>query len=123
MYYILFTLNSFYFRLYTINIFKNLMVCVKVKIYCALARNLALLAILIFTQLINAILYGRYNSKYTAVTEDQAGRTFLYTPGPLLTSWSRPISGSISGRPLIRVYPQLGGGGAMDILKYWWLAG
>jgi len=58
-----------------------------------------------------------------AVTEDQAGRTFLYTLGPLLTLWLRPISGSISGWPLIRVYPQLSGGGAVDILEYWWVGG
>jgi len=83
-----------------------------------LVRNSILLAILIFTQLISAILYNRYNSKYMVVIEDQAGRTFLYTLGPLLTLWSQPISGSISGRPLIRVYPQLSGSGAVDILEY-----
>jgi len=84
-YYILLTLNSFYFKLYTINIFKGLVVRVRVKTYYILARNLALLAILISTQSVSAILYSKYNSKYMAVIKDQAKRTFLYTLRPLLT--------------------------------------
>ena len=84
-YYILFTLNSFYFKLYIINIFKGLVVRVKVKIYYILARNLVLLTILISTQSVSVILYSKYNSKYIAVIKDQARRTFLYTLGPLLT--------------------------------------
>ena len=36
----------------------------------------------------------------------------------LITPWSASISGSISGRPLIRVCPQLGAGGAVDIREY-----
>jgi hypothetical protein len=36
----------------------------------------------------------------------------------LITPWSASISGSISGRSLIRVYPQLGVGGAVDIREY-----
>ena len=83
-YYILFTLNFFYFRLYTANIFKGLIVYIRVKTYCALARNLVLLVILISTQSVSAILYNKYNSKYIAIIEDQAKRTFLYTLGPLL---------------------------------------
>jgi hypothetical protein len=35
-----------------------------------------------------------------------------------MTPWSAPISGSFSGRSLIQVYPQLGAGGAVDILEY-----
>jgi len=37
-----------------------------------------------------------------------------------MAPWSASISGSISGRSLIRVYPQLGAGGAVEILR--WLA-
>ena len=84
-YYILPTLNSFYFKLYTINIFKGLVARVRVKTYYALAHNSVLLIILISTQSVSAILYSRYNSKYAAVIKDQARRTFLYTLGPLLT--------------------------------------
>ena len=58
--YILLTLNSFYFRLYTKDIFLGLVLYVRVRIYYALARNLALLAILISTWLVSAILYSRY---------------------------------------------------------------
>ena len=36
----------------------------------------------------------------------------------LITLWPASISGSISGRPLIRVFPQLGAGGAVDIREY-----
>ena len=35
----------------------------------------------------------------------------------LITLRSGSISGSISGRPLIRVSPQLGAGGAVEILE------
>ena len=34
-----------------------------------------------------------------------------------MTLWSGLTNGSISGRPLIRVYPQLGAGGAVEILE------
>ena len=79
------------------------------------------MAILISTRLVSAILYSRYNSGRVTVIEDYAGRTFLYTLGALMalvTPWSASISGSISGRPLIRVCPQLGAGGAVDIRGY-----
>ena len=56
-YYILLTLNSFYFRLYAKDIFLGLAARVRVRICCALARNSALLAILISTRLVSAILY------------------------------------------------------------------
>jgi len=69
-YYNLFILNFFYFRLYIINIFKSLTVYIKIKINYILARKLILLIILISTQLINAILYNKYNNKYIAVIED-----------------------------------------------------
>ena len=36
---------------------------------------------------------------------------------PLITLQSAPISGSISGWPLIRVSAQLGAGGAREILE------
>ena len=68
--YILLTLNSFYFRLYTKDIFLGLVLYVRVRIYYALARNLALLAILISTWLVSAILYSRYNSRRAAAIED-----------------------------------------------------
>ena len=71
--------------------------------------------------LVSAILYSRYNSRRAATIEDHVGRTFLYTLGPLMTlitPWLVLISGSISGRPLIRVFLQLGAGGAVDIRKY-----
>ena len=116
--YTLLTLNSFYFRLYAKDIFLGLVLSVRVRTYCALARNLALLAILISTRPFSTILYSRYNSRHTAAIKDYVGRTFLYTLGPLMaliTLWSALISGSISGRPLIRVFPQLGAGGAVDI--------
>ena len=44
---------------------------VRVRTYYVLARNSALLAILISTRLVSIILYSRYNSKYTVVIEDQ----------------------------------------------------
>ena len=120
-YYILLILNSFYFRLYAKDIFLGLAARVRVRIYYILARNSALLAILISTRLVSAILYSRYNSRHAAAIKDQVGRTFLYTIGALIaliTPQSASISGSISGRPLIRVYPQLGASGAVDIREY-----
>jgi len=119
--YALFTLNFFYFRLYAKNIFLGLALYVRVRTCYALARNSALLAILISTRLVSAILYSRYNSRRTTAIKDYAGRTFLYTLGALMaliTLWSASISGSISGRPLIRVCPQLSAGGAVDIREY-----
>jgi len=47
-YYMLLTLNSLYFKLYIINIFKDLAAYIRVKICCILACNLALLVVLIF---------------------------------------------------------------------------
>jgi hypothetical protein len=79
------------------------------------------MAILISTRLVSAILYGRYNSGRATVIDDYAGRTFLYTLGALMaliTPWSASIGGSISGRPLTRVCPQLGASGAVDIREY-----
>jgi len=35
----------------------------------------------------------------------------------LITLWLALISGLISGRPLIRVYPQLGASSVVEILK------
>ena len=64
------TLNSFYFRLYIKNIFLGLAARVRVRTCCALAHNLALLAILIFIRLVNAILYSRYNSRRAAAIKD-----------------------------------------------------
>jgi len=119
--YILLTLNSFCFRLYAKDVFLGLAARVRVRIYCALACNSVLLAILISTRLVSAILYSRYNSRRAAAIENYVGRTFLYTLGPLMaliTPWSALISGSISGRPLIRVCPQLGASGAVDIREY-----
>jgi hypothetical protein len=119
--YTLLTLNSFYFRLYAKDVFLGLVLRVRVRICYALARNLALLAILISTRLVSAILYSRYNSRRATAIKDHTGRTFLYTIGALMaliTPWSASISGSISGRPLIRVCPQLGAGGAVDIREY-----
>jgi len=68
--YILLTLNSFYIRLYIKDIFLGLAVYVRARTYYALAYNLALLAILIFTRLVSAILYRRYNSKCAAAIKD-----------------------------------------------------
>jgi len=119
--YALLTLNSFCFGSYAEDVFLGLALRVRVRTCCALARNSALLAILISTRLVSAILYSRYNSRRAAAIEDHAGRTFLYILGPLMaliTPWSASISGSISGRPLIRVCPQLGAGGAVDIREY-----
>jgi len=45
-------------------------VYIKAKTCYALARNLILLAILIFTQLVSAILYNKYNNKYTIIIKD-----------------------------------------------------
>ena len=107
--YILLTLNSFYFRLYTKDIFLGLVLYVRVRIYYALARNLVLLAILISIRLVSAILYSRYNSRYITIIKDYIGRTFLYTLRPLIaliTLQSALISGSISRQPLIRVFLQ-----------------
>jgi hypothetical protein len=87
-------------------VFLGLALRVRVRIYRALARNSALLAILIFTRLVSAILYSRYNSRRAAAIEDYVGRTFLYTLGALMALiilWSALISGLISGWPLIRV--------------------
>ena len=65
------TLNSFCFRLYVKDIFLGLMVRIRARTCCALARNLALLAILISTRLVSAILYSRYNSRHTTTIEDR----------------------------------------------------
>ena len=76
-----FTLNSFYFRSYILIILLGLIVRIKAKICCVLARNLALLAILISAWLISAILYSRCNSRFAAVAaaiKVQAGRAFFY---------------------------------------------
>jgi len=70
--------------LYILNILLGLIIYIKAKTYYALACNSILLAILISTRLINAILYGRYNSKFTAVAaiiKIQAERTFFYILG------------------------------------------
>ena len=83
--YTLLTLNSFYFRLYAKDIFLGLALRVRVRICYALARNSALLAILISTRLVSAILYSRYNSRRAAAIKDYVGRTFLYILGPLMT--------------------------------------
>jgi hypothetical protein len=82
--YTLLTLNSFYFRLYVKDIFLGLVLRVRVRIYCVLARNSVLLAILISTRLVSAILYSRYNSRRATAIKDYVGRTFLYTLGPLI---------------------------------------
>jgi len=119
--YALLTLNSFCFRLYAKDVFLGLALRVRVRTCCTLARNSALLAILISTRLVSAILYSRYNSRRTAAIKDHVGRTFLYILGPLMaliTLWSALISGLISGRPLIRVCPQLSANGAVDIHEY-----
>ena len=82
--YALFTLNSFCFGLYVKDIFLGLALRVRVRIYCILAHNLALLIILIFIRLVSAILYSRYNSRRAAAIKDYIGRTFLYILGPLM---------------------------------------
>ena len=64
------TLNSFCFGLYIKDIFLGLAVRIRARICCALARNSALLAILISMRLVSAILYSRYNSKHTAAIKD-----------------------------------------------------
>jgi len=76
--YTLFTLNSFCFRLYAKDIFLGLALRVRVRTYYTLTRNSVLLAILISTRLVSAILYSRYNSRRAAAIEDHVGRTFLY---------------------------------------------
>src|ERR1700679_3066788 len=55
---------------YTKDVFLGLAARVRVRIYCALARNLALLAILISIRLVSAILYSRYNSRRTTMIKD-----------------------------------------------------
>ena len=55
---------------------------IKAKIYYILARNLALLAILIFTQLVNAILYNRYDSRRATTIKDRQGGLFYIYLGP-----------------------------------------
>ena len=69
-YYILLTLNSFYFRLYAKDVFLGLELRVRVRTCYALARNSVLLAILISMRLVSAILYSRYNSKHATAIED-----------------------------------------------------
>ena len=64
------TLNFFSFKLYVIDIFLGLIVCVRARTYYTLARNSALLAILISTRLVSAILYSRYNSKRATAIKD-----------------------------------------------------
>ena len=80
--YALLTLNSFCFGSYAEDVFLGLALRVRVRTCCALARNSALLAILISTRLISAILYSRYNSRRAAAIEDHAGRTFYIHLGP-----------------------------------------
>jgi hypothetical protein len=82
--YTLLTLNSFYFRSYAKDVFLGLALRVRVRTYYALARNSALLAILISTRLVSAILYSRYNSRRATAIKDHVGRTFLYILGPLI---------------------------------------
>ena len=65
------TLNFFYFKLYIKDMFLGLAVYIRAKIYYILAYNLALLAILIFTRLVSAILYSRYNNRYTTAIKDK----------------------------------------------------
>ena len=62
--------------------FLSLIVYIKAKIYYILAYNLALLAILIFTQLVIAILYSRYNSRYTAIIKNRQKGLFYIYLGP-----------------------------------------
>ena len=63
-----FTLNSFCFKLYILIILLGLIVYIKAKTCYILPCNLVLLVILISAQLISAILYSKYNSKFAAVT-------------------------------------------------------
>ena len=83
--YALLTLNSFCFGSYAEDVFLGLALRVRVRIYYALARNSALLAILISIRLVSAILYSRYNSRRATAIKDHIGRTFLYILGPLIT--------------------------------------
>ena len=77
--YALLTLNSFYFRLYAKDVFLGLALRVRVRIYYALARNSALLAILISTRLVSAILYSRYDSRHAATVKDrQRGLFYIH---------------------------------------------
>ena len=46
------------------------MAYIRARIYYVLARNLVLLVILISIWLVSAILYSRYNNKYTAAIKD-----------------------------------------------------
>ena len=64
------TLNFFCFGLYIKDIFLGLVVYIRARICYILARNLALLVILISTRLVSAILYSRYNSRRTTTIED-----------------------------------------------------
>jgi len=48
----------------------GLVLYIRVRIYYTLARNLALLAILISTRLVSAILYSRYNSRRATAIKD-----------------------------------------------------
>ena len=120
-YYILLTLNSFYFRLYAKDIFLGLALYVRVRIYYALVYNSVLLVILISTRLVSAILYSRYNSKRATPIKDQVERTFLYILRALIaliTLQSALISSLISGRPLIHIYLWLNASSAIDIREY-----
>ena len=76
------TLNSFCFRLYVKDIFLGLAVYIRTRTYCTLARNSALLAILISTRLVSAILYSRYNSRRAAAIKDRQGGLFYIHLGP-----------------------------------------
>ena len=80
--YVLLTLNSFCFGLYAKDVFLGLAARVRARTYCALARNSALLAILISTWLVSAILYSRYNSRRAAAIEDRQGGLFYIHLGP-----------------------------------------
>ena len=76
------TLNSFCFKLYIKDTFLGLIVRVRARIYCILVYNLALLVILISTQLISTILYSKYNNRYTTIIEDRQGGLFYIYLGP-----------------------------------------
>ena len=113
------TLNSFYFRLYIKNIFLGHMVYIRAKTCYILTRNLVLLAILIFTRLVSAILYSRYNSRRATVIEDrQKGLLYIFRVlMALITLWSALISSLISRWFLIRVSAQLSTSGTGEILE------
>ena len=76
------TLNSFCFKLYVKDIFLGLVVRIRARIYCALVRNLVLLAILISTRLVSAILYSKYNSRRATAIKDRQGGLFYIYLGP-----------------------------------------